>query len=172
MGWSSWNAHHCNINATVFESMIDKMDNLGLKDLGYSYINIDDCWQATSRNETGHIEADPAKFPDGMKALGDKIHDAGMKFGIYSSAGSMTCARFPGSLGYEFQDAEVYASWGVDYLKYDNCFNQGVEATVRYGVMSDALLATGRDIFYSICNWGNEQVTSWGHTISNSWRTT
>jgi alpha-galactosidase len=91
-----------------------------------------------------------------MQDLSGKVHDAEMKLGIYSSAGSKTCAGFPGSLGYETKDAEVYAEWGVDYLKYDNCFNEGVAATVRYGAMSDALMATGRDIFYSICNWGNE----------------
>ena len=107
-----------------------------------------------------------------MQALGKKIQDADMKFGIYSSAGSMTCLKFPGSLGYETKDAEVYAEWGVDYLKYDNCFNEGVQATVRYKAMSDALLATGREIFYSICNWGNEQVSDWAGTIANSWRTT
>ena len=172
MGWSSWNAFHCKVNQTVIEDTLDKMDKLGLKDLGYKYVNIDDCWQAPARNETGYIQANAETFPDGMQALGKKIQDAGMKFGIYSSAGSMTCARFPGSLGYETKDAEVYAEWGVDYLKYDNCFNEGVQATVRYGAMSDALLATGRDIFYSICNWGNEGVSDWAHTMSNSWRTT
>ena len=107
-----------------------------------------------------------------MKAVGDMIHEAGLWFGIYSSAGTMTCAKRPGGLGYEDMDAMDYASWGVDYLKYDNCYNTGVPAFDRYHAMAAALSKTGREIFYSICNWGNESVTEWGPLISNSWRTT
>lgn len=109
-----------------------------------------------------------------MSAVGESIHNKNLKFGIYSSAGYLTCGGYPGSLGYEAQDAKSYASWGVDYLKYDNCYNDGVPATKRYGDMANALNvnATGREIFYSICNWGDEQVAEWGYTISNSWRTT
>lgn len=116
--------------------------------------------------------ADPVNFKDGMKSVGDYIHSKGLKFGIYSSAGIKTCQGRAGSLGYEMHDAKNYSDWGVDYLKYDNCFNQGVAAIDRYTAMSDALKATGRDIFYSICNWGNEQVSKWGASIANSWRTT
>jgi len=118
------------------------------------------------------IQADSTKFPDGMKAVADHTHDAGLKFGIYSSAGSMTCQKFPGGLGHEMEDAKQYADWGVDYLKYDNCYNEGVSAYTRYTAMADALKSTGRDIFYSICNWGNERISEWGNTIANSWRTT
>jgi len=107
-----------------------------------------------------------------MKDLSNAVHDAGFKFGIYSSAGSKTCAGFPGSLGYEVKDAAQYAAWGVDYLKYDNCYNEGVSAKTRYGSMATALASTGRSIFYSICNWGNEQIAQWGGSIANSWRTT
>ena len=107
-----------------------------------------------------------------MKEVGDFIHSKGLKFGIYSSAGSKTCQGLPGGLGHEVIDANDYASWGVDYLKYDNCFNEGVAASIRYTAMSQALNATGRPIFYSICNWGNERISDWAHTISNSWRTT
>jgi len=111
-------------------------------------------------------------FPDGMKAVADYVHSKGLKFGIYSSAGVKTCAGYPGSLGYETQDAQSYAEWGVDYVKYDNCYNTGIPAWNRYADMRLALNSTGRDIFYSICNWGNENVTEWGHLRSNSWRTT
>lgn len=111
-------------------------------------------------------------FPDGMKSVADYVHSKGLKLGIYSSAGSKTCAGYPGSLGYETQDATMYAEWGIDYFKYDNCYNEGVPALERYSTMGMALNATGREIFYSLCNWGNENVSEWGHTISNSWRTT
>lgn len=115
---------------------------------------------------------DPVHFKDGIKPIADYVHDKGLKFGLYSSAGTKTCAGRAGSLGYETQDANDYASWGVDYLKYDNCYNKGVNATKRYKDMGDALKATGREIFYSLCNWGNENVTDWAYTTSNSWRTT
>lgn len=107
-----------------------------------------------------------------MKALGDYLHEKGLKFGLYSSAGEMTCEKKAGSLGYEQIDAEDYASWGVDYLKYDNCFNNNVPAMERYPVMRDALNSTGRQIFYSICNWGEEDTVNWGPEVGNSWRTT
>ena len=107
-----------------------------------------------------------------MKVIGDYLHSVGLKFGIYSSAGTMTCQRRAGSLGYEATDAADYAAWGVDYLKYDNCYNNGVKAEIRYPAMRDALLATGRPIFYSICNWGEEETWKWAPQTGNSWRTT
>lgn len=107
-----------------------------------------------------------------MKALGDYIHSKKLKFGLYSSAGTMTCEKRAGSLGYEQMDANDYASWGVDYLKYDNCFNDGVPALERYPKMRDALNATGREIFYSVCSWGEEHIPDWGKSVGNSWRTT
>lgn len=115
------------------------------------------------------------KFPNGMKAVADRIHALGFKFGMYSSAGVFTCGRYPGSLGYEQKDADLWASWGVDYLKYDNCFNQGQSGTPklsfdRYNVMSQALNKTGRDIVYAMCNWGNDDPYDWAYTIANSGR--
>lgn len=123
------------------------------------------------RNGT-QIEADPVRFAGGMKDVGDYIHSKNLSFGIYSSAGTKTCGGYPGSLGFEAEDAMSYASWGVDYLKYDNCYNKGVSALTRYTDMANAITASGRTMFYSICNWGNEQIAQWGGSIANSWRTT
>jgi alpha-galactosidase len=173
MGWNSWNKFHCDdLNATVVSDTVDKIKELKLDQLGYKYVNIDDCWMSMERDEDGHIQPDTEKFPEGMKAIGDKIHKEGLLYGIYSSAGTYTCQKRPGGLGHETEDANDYASWGVDYLKYDNCFNEGVPAFDRYNAMAEALSATGRSIFYSICNWGNENVAEWGNSIANSWRTT
>ena len=123
MGWNTWNKYHCDISADLVKNTTDSMVSLGLTDLGYNYLIIDDCWQAKTRNSTGHVVPDPIRFKDGMKVVGDYVHSQNMSFGIYSSAGTKTCGGFPGSLGYEDMDAKDYASWGVDYLKYDNCYN-------------------------------------------------
>jgi len=173
MGWNSWNVFHCDISEDKVKAAADKIVEVGLDKLGYNYVNLDDCWQAPER-QVGHVVADPTKFPNGMKAVGDYIHDKGLKFGIYSCAGTKTCAGFPGSLDHESVDAMDYASWGVDYLKYDNCYNEaGARSSKdRYTAMSKALVSTGRPIFYSICNWGNENIAEWGNTIANMWRTT
>ena len=143
----------------------------GFVELGYTYLNLDDCWMQQHRTPDGHIQVSPA-FPSGMKALGDYIHSKGLKFGLYSSAGIKTCEGKAGSLWYEEMDANDYASWGVDYLKYDNCYNDNVPALIRYPRMRDALNATGREIFYSLCNWGEDGVADWGKSVGNSWRTT
>lgn len=127
---------------------------------------------AVNRTDDGHLQADPTTFPSGMKALGDYIHSKGLKFGLYNSAGTMTCQQRAGSLYHEKVDALDFAAWGVDYLKYDNCYNDNVPATTRYPDMRDALNATGRPIFYSICSWGTEDVDTWGNVTGNSWRTT
>lgn len=115
---------------------------------------MDDCWQIARDNETKRIIADPVKFPSGIKALADYMHERGLKLGVYSDAGKMTCQKRPGSLGYEKEDADSYAEWGVDYLKYDNCFNEGIFPWKRYLPMRDALNATGRPIYFSMCEWG------------------
>ena len=146
------------------------MAESGLQSLGYEYINLDDCWQAAERDENGRIQADPVRFPSGMKALGDYLHDKGFKFGIYSSAGFQTCQAYPASLGAETIDAEVYAEWGVDYLKYDDCYTDYGVPEKRYPPMSDALDATGRPIVYSLCEWGRANPAVWGGEISNLWR--
>jgi len=127
---------------------------MGLDKLGYNYVNIDDCWLTEERSEDGHLVPDPVTFPNGMKAVGDYLHSLGLKFGIYNSAGSATCQMKAGSLDHEVVDALDYAEWGVDYLKYDNCNNQDRPDMERYNAMRDALNATGRPIFYSICSWG------------------
>ena len=171
MGWNSWNKFGCNITEKLIRDTIDALNSSGLLEAGYNYINIDDCWQS-SRNENGTIIPDPISFPNGIKPLVDYAHSKGLKFGIYSDAGIYTCERRPGSLGYEEIDAKTYAEWGVDYLKYDNCHNKEINAQIRYTKMRDALKKTGREIFYSLCNWGNEDVVKWGKDVGNSWRTT
>ncbi|MFF1608740.1 glycoside hydrolase family 27 protein [Amycolatopsis sp. NPDC058278] len=176
MGWNTWNTFECNINETLVKQTTDLMVGSGMRDRGYTYVNLDDCWMTRSRDSAGNLVADPAKFPSGLKALGDYIHARGMKFGIYESAGTMTCQSYPGSLGHEQADANLFASWGVDYLKYDNCFNNGSNSQEdyirRYSAMRDALKATGRPIVYSICEWGDFAPATWAADVGNLWRTT
>ncbi|XP_065887321.1 uncharacterized protein [Dysidea avara] len=170
MGWNSWNHFRCSINDQLVMETADAMASNGLKAAGYQYVNIDDCWQvARFPNKT--IQPDPKNFPD-MKQLISYVHNKGLKFGLYSDAGTKTCQKRPGSLGYEDIDAETYASWGVDYLKYDNCNNDGTKPEVRYPVMRDALNKTGRPIFYSLCEWGRDDPATWASKVGNSWRTT
>ncbi|KAI4130612.1 MAG: hypothetical protein LQ347_003309 [Umbilicaria vellea] len=150
------------------------MVDYGLRDLGYHYVILDDCW-SSGRTPNGTLQANATKFPNGMAAVADQIHNMGLGYGMYSSAGAMTCAQYPGSLGVEKQDASTFASWGVDYLKYDNCYNEGQYGTAlisysRYNAMSQALNATGRSILYSMCNWGQDQPWNWAQTMANSWR--
>ncbi|KAF2868968.1 alpha-galactosidase [Massariosphaeria phaeospora] len=174
MGWNNWNAFQCDVDESLLLDTAQKMIDFGLRDLGYNHIVLDDCW-SIDRNESGYLVSDPIKFPSGMKAIADRLHQLGFRFGMYSSAGIFTCARYPGSLGHEQKDADLWASWGVDYLKYDNCFNQGQSGTPklsfdRYKVMSDALNSTGHPMVYSMCNWGNDDPYDWAYTIANSGR--
>jgi alpha-galactosidase len=171
MGWNSWNKFGCNVSEKLLRNMADEMVTSGMRDVGYKYLVIDDCWQV-KRDSAGNIIPDPERFPSGMKALGDYIHSKGLKFGIYSCAGSMTCQRRPGSRGYQFQDARQYAAWGVDYLKFDWCFEEGQNAKAAYQTMSDALKATNRPIVFSICEWGTNKPWEWGKGIGHLWRTT
>ncbi|HXG81290.1 MAG TPA: glycoside hydrolase family 27 protein [Sphingomicrobium sp.] len=171
MGWNSWNKFGCSVNERIVRNVADAMVASGMKDAGYEYVVIDDCWHG-KRDANGFITADPEKFPSGMKALADYIHSKGLKFGIYSDAGRMTCGRRPGSQGHEYQDALTYARWGVDYLKYDWCYTGGRNAEEAYALMADALRSTGRDIVLSICEWGNNQPWLWATKIGNLWRTT
>lgn len=156
----------------MIKETADALISTGLAALGYVYVNIDDCWSAAERNPEGQLVPDPKTFPSGIKALADYVHDKGLKLGIYSDAGIFTCQVRPGSLYHEKEDAELFASWGVDYLKYDNCYNLGIKPEERYPPMRDALNATGRTIFYSLCEWGVDDPALWAGKVGNSWRTT
>jgi alpha-galactosidase len=171
MGWNSWNKFACNVSEELIRRMADAMVSSGMKAAGYEYVVIDDCWQV-NRDEQGRIQADPQRFPSGMKALADYVHSKGLKFGIYSDAGRKTCEGRPGSQGYEFQDAAQYAAWGVDYLKYDWCHTGTRDAREAYTLMSDALRATGRPIVLSMCEWGISKPWLWARNVGNLWRTT
>lgn len=169
MGWSSWNKFQGNINENIIKGIADAMVSSGLRDAGYTYINIDDCWHG-QRDADGFIQPDPKHFPSGMKALADYVHARGLKLGIYSDAGTETCAGRPGSLGHEYQDALQYARWEVDYLKYDWCNTTNVNPRGAYQLISDALRAAGRPIFLSMCEWGDNQPWRWARDIGHSWR--
>ena len=160
MGWNSWNHYHCGINEDIVKKTADAFVANGLDKAGYQYVNIDDCWQK-SRDSKNVIQPDPDSFSD-FQGMIDYVHSKGLKFGLYSDAGTMTCQKRPGSLGYEEIDANTYAKWKVDYLKYDSCNDEGKPAQERYTAMRDALNKTGRPIFYSLCNGGREGVTTWG----------
>jgi alpha-galactosidase len=171
MGWNSWNKFACKVNENVVRQAADAMVSSGMKDAGFQYIVIDDCWQ-TSRDKDGNIVVDSQNFPSGIKALADYVHSKGLKFGIYSDAGTKTCQGRPGGRGYEFQDARQYAAWGVDYLKYDWCNTGTQDAPASYGLMRQALDASGRPIVFSLCEWGKNKPWLWGNGIGNLWRTT
>ncbi len=173
MGWNSWNKFGCRIDERLIRETADAMVSSGMKDVGYKYVNIDDCWEAAARDANGRLTTDTARFPGGMKALADYVHSKGLKIGIYSSAGTGTCQRRPASLDHEVVDAKTFADWGIDYLKYDNCNNQGRPAIERYKAMGDALKATGRPIVYSLCEWGQNKSWEWGKSVGGQlWRTT
>ncbi|WP_030434905.1 glycoside hydrolase family 27 protein [Actinoplanes subtropicus] len=180
MGFNDWNAYGCNVSESLIKATALAMHNNGMQAAGYQYVNIDDCWLTHSRDSSGHLVPDPAKFPDGISGTAAYVHSLGLKLGIYEDAGTMTCAGYPGSLGHETTDANSFASWGVDYLKYDNCYSDGVNQTSnggpsaqsRYTTMRDALAATGRPILFSLCDWGFQSPWTWGAAVGNSWRTT
>ena len=173
MGWNSWNRFGCNIDENLIRSTADAIVANNLDDLGYVYVNIDDCWMASTRDSQGRLQAHPTRFPSGIRALADYVHARGLKLGIYSSAGTLTCQGLPASLDHETIDAQTFAAWTIDYLKYDNCNNQGRPAAQRYKAMGDALKAAGRPIVYSICNWGQEEPWLFGPNVGGSlWRTT
>lgn len=171
MGWNSWNTFRLEINGDLVKEIADLFVDGGFKEAGYEYIVIDDGWQI-SRDEEGNIVVNPDKFPSGIKPVADYIHSKGLKVGIYSDAGTMTCGEFPGSLGHEYQDARQYAAWGIDYLKYDWCFTGNMSAPDSYQLMRDALETAGRPIVFSICEWGSQEPWKWGEGIGHLWRTT
>jgi alpha-galactosidase len=171
MGWNSWNKFGCNVSETLIMGMADAMVSSGMKDAGYVYIVIDDCWQV-SRDENGQIVADKDRFPHGIKYLADYVHSKGLKFGIYSCAGTLTCAGRPAGRGHEYQDALSYARWGVDYLKYDWCNTGTQEPKASYSIMRDELFAAKRPIVFSICEWGSNKPWEWAGQVGHLWRTT
>jgi len=171
MGWNPWNKFATNINEDLIKATADKMVELGLVDAGYVYLNLDDGWHG-ERDQQGFIHEDPEKFPSGIKALADYMHERGLKLGIYSDAGTNTCACYAGSLGHEYQDALTYASWGIDYLKYDWCYTQNLNPKGAYITMRSALRAAGRPILFSICEWGSNKPWEWAADVGHSWRTT
>lgn len=172
MGWNSWNTFECEgVNEKVIKEVADAMISSGMKAVGYEYIVIDDCWQI-GRDEEGYIIVDREKFPSGIKSLVDYVHSKGLKFGIYSDAGTMTCAGRPGSKDYELKDAETYAKWNVDYLKYDWCNTEGQVAETSYKKMRDALYKANKPIVFSICEWGYSKPWEWAGEVGHLWRTT
>jgi alpha-galactosidase len=171
MGWNSWNKFACNVNEQTVRDTADAMVSSGMRDAGYQYVVIDDCWQGP-RDANGFITADAQKFPSGIKTLAEYVHSRGLKFGIYSDAGRLTCGGRPGSQGHEYQDALTYARWGVDYLKYDWCSTGDRNAQEAYAVMADALRQSGRDIVFSMCEWGTAKPWLWAKNTGNLWRTT
>ncbi|KAH6621486.1 glycoside hydrolase superfamily [Chaetomium sp. MPI-SDFR-AT-0129] len=198
MGWNSWNEYGCNINEEIFLTTAEKLISTGLADLGYVYVNVDDCWSDKNKGRdpnTQQIIPDSSKFPTGISGLADQIHELGLKVGIYSDAGTGTCLNYPASLGHESIDASTFAEWGIDYLKYDNCYVPSEyndqysfdpeniqtnapadydwstsKSAARFSAMRDALLEQNRTILYSICNWGQAHVDLWGNNTGHSWR--
>ena len=171
MGWNSWNHFGCNVSAALIREVADAMAANGMRDAGYQYVTIDDCWQV-ARDANGVIVADSTRFPDGIKPLADYVHSKGLKFGIYTDAGRLTCQRRPGSYGHEALDAKTYAQWGVDYVKIDWCNAEGIDAPAQYAKLRDALLHSGRPIVFSICEWGSNRPWEWAPAVGNLWRTT
>ena len=162
MGWNTWNTFFHEINDELVRTTADAMVDQGLRDAGYEYLILDDCWSSTERDRDGHLVPDPQKFPYGIKDLADYIHSRGLKLGIYSCCGTRTCARYPGSFEHEFEDARQFAEWGVDYLKYDNCHRPRTQTTpMLYRRMSMALRNSGRDIVLAACQWGIDDVHQW-----------
>ena len=171
MGWNSWNRFHCDVSEQLIRETADTIASNGMREAGYHYVVIDDCWQV-ARDANGTIVPDAKRFPSGMKALADYVHGKGLKFGLYSDAGSKTCQGRPGSSGYEVEDARQYAAWGVDYLKYDWCNTDGVDPKIAYTTMRDALRAMGRPIVFSMCEWGRSRPSTWARGVAHLWRTT
>jgi alpha-galactosidase len=171
MGWNSWNTFAVNIDEQLVRETADLMVSSGMKDAGYSYIVLDDGWMAKERDaKTGDLIPDPKKFPNGLQPVIEYVHSKGLKFGLYNCAGTLTCGGYPGTRGYEYQDARLYASLNIDYLKYDWCNTQGITAKEAYATMSKALKNAGRPIVFSLCEWGDNQPWEWAAPIGHLWR--
>ena len=172
MGWNSWNTFAGDINEELIHGIADAIVETGMRDAGYVYVVLDDCWSTRERDSHGNLVADPSKFPSGMKALGEYLHEHGLKFGIYNCAGSQTCAGYPGGAGHEAEDAKLYASWGVDYLKYDWCNTGDADPRQRYGAIRDAIYKAKRPMVISMCEWGKSEPWLWAREYAHLWRTT
>jgi alpha-galactosidase len=172
MGWNSWNTFGTNVDEGLIKGMADAMISSGMQAAGYNYVVIDDGWEALARDANGNLVPDPKRFPNGMKVVGDYLHAKGFKFGIHNCAGTKTCSGYPGGRGHEFQDARTYASWGVDYLKYDWCYHGTANAEETYKTMRDGLYAAGRPVVFSLCEWGNTKPWLWAEEVGHLWRTT
>jgi alpha-galactosidase len=172
MGFNTWNCFQTKISEGMLMEMVDYYVRSGMRDAGYQYFVLDDGWMAMERDGNGSLVADPAKFPKGMKSFADYVHSKGLKFGIYNCAGSKTCAGYPGTRGHEYEDARLYASWGVDFLKYDWCNTDSLNAPEAYRTMSAALRATGRPIVFSICEWGDHAPWRWAGGVGELYRST
>ncbi|MGZ3958074.1 MAG: glycoside hydrolase family 27 protein [Flavisolibacter sp.] len=173
MGWTSWNTFEINISEQLVKDMADVMVSSGMRDAGYVYLVLDDGWMAMERDpKTGDLVADPKKFPHGLKPVIDYVHAKGLKFGLYNCAGTKTCAGYPGTRGYEYQDARFYASLGTDYLKFDWCNTGGINAKEAYTTMSKALRTAGRPMIFSLCEWGSNHPWNWAEPLGQLWRTT
>ncbi|WP_298120953.1 glycoside hydrolase family 27 protein [Flavobacterium sp.] len=170
MGWNSWNTFETNIDEKLVKETADIMVASGMKSAGYTYIVLDDGWMTKERDSNGDLVPDPVKFPSGMKALVEYVHSKGLKFGLYNCAGTKTCAGYPGTRGYEYQDARFYANLNIDFLKYDWCNTEGINAKEAYATMSNALKKAGKPIVFSLCEWGDNQPWNWGKPIGNLWR--
>ena len=171
MGFNTWNRFGCDVSEVLVREMADAMVSSGMRDAGYEYVVIDDCWQV-ERGSDGLIVPDPERFPSGMKALADYVHEKGLKFGLYTDAGPKTCEGRPGSLGHEAVDADTYAGWGVDYVKVDWCHSDSLSAPIQYAKVREAFDDSGRDMVLSICEWGRNLPWEWAGETGQLWRTT
>jgi alpha-galactosidase len=172
MGFNTWNTFQTNISEDMLINMVDRYVASGMRNAGYKYFVLDDGWMAMQRDQNGSLVADPKKFPNGMKHFADYVHAKGLLFGIYNCAGTLTCGGYPGTRGYEYQDARLYAAWGVDYLKFDWCNTDSINAREAYTTMSKAIKAAGRPMVFSLCEWGNHQPWVWAKSVGHLWRTT
>jgi alpha-galactosidase len=179
MGWNGWYAFGCQADEATVRAAADALVSSGLRDAGYTYVNVDDCWMARTRGPDGALRPDPERFGGGIPALADYVHRRGLRLGIYLSTGRLTCERYPGSAGHLAQDARTVAAWGVDLVKLDWCFMPHTPARVRvyagvrvYAEMRDAIRASGRPIVVSISEWGDGRPWTWGAGAGHMWRTT
>ena len=171
MGWNSWNRFKCEIDETIVRETAEAIVDTGMRDAGYRYLVVDDCWSEKRRGGDGDLVPDRAKFSRGMRDLADHVHARGLRFGMYTDAGTMTCAEYPGSLAYEFRDAARFAEWGIDYLKVDWCYTDGMSPRELYTKWALALAATKRPIVHSVCEWGRAHPWEWAGSLGHLWRT-